>query len=258
MKLIKEYKSSETRFLAFDIETAPMAAEILEPLVPPFDPSEVKVGNLKDPAKVAEKIAEAEVKHKVRFIQDAALSPLTGQVCAFGVRTWFAGNVGSPDETENLVVAQTPVTNLEETILLKAFWETWTTSTNGGRTIWVGHNVLDFDLPFLVIRSRLLGIPVPGDLVRFAGHKYSFSLRVVDTRNLFALGRNLRDLKTSLGYLGGLMGLGGKNGDGKDFASLVNENNEAARAYLARDIELTALLAVRLGIEDLHGHPLPA
>ena len=37
----------------FDVETAPLPESELAAMVPPFDPAEVRTGNLKDPDKIA-------------------------------------------------------------------------------------------------------------------------------------------------------------------------------------------------------------
>ena len=71
--------------IVFDVETGPLAESELSALLPPFDPAEVKTGNLKDPAKIAEKLAEAEANHRRDFIERAALDPLTGRVIAIGM-----------------------------------------------------------------------------------------------------------------------------------------------------------------------------
>ena len=42
----------------FDIETGPLSEAELAVMVPPFDAAEVKTGNLKDPDKIAAKVAE--------------------------------------------------------------------------------------------------------------------------------------------------------------------------------------------------------
>ena len=52
--------------IIFDIETAPLLESELAALVPPIDPAKVKTGNLKDPEKIAAKLAEAEVNHRRR------------------------------------------------------------------------------------------------------------------------------------------------------------------------------------------------
>src|SRR5262245_13453189 len=71
--------------IIFDVETGPLADSELSALLPPFDPAEVKTGNLKDPSKIAEKIAEAEANHRRDFFDKAALDPLTGRVVAIGM-----------------------------------------------------------------------------------------------------------------------------------------------------------------------------
>jgi hypothetical protein len=98
--------------LYFDIETGPLPAEMLRELCPPyerpphpgtFDPSTIKTGNLKDPAKIREKIAAAEAahlqavasydadcltgeqQHFAAFCEKAALDATTGHVVAIGL-----------------------------------------------------------------------------------------------------------------------------------------------------------------------------
>ena len=59
-------------FYAFDIETMPDSSKtgsLPEP--------EVKLGNLKDPAKIAEKVAEARAEQVAKM----ALNPLYGRIC---------------------------------------------------------------------------------------------------------------------------------------------------------------------------------
>ncbi|HWI60040.1 MAG TPA: hypothetical protein VNZ22_22630, partial [Bacillota bacterium] len=61
----------------FDIETGALPAAEIANLMPAFDPTEVKTGNLKDPDKIAAKLAEAEANHRRDFLDRAALDPLT-------------------------------------------------------------------------------------------------------------------------------------------------------------------------------------
>ena len=77
--------------IVFDVETGPLAESELSALLPPFEPAEVKTGNIKDPEKVAAKIAEAEVNHRRDFFDRAALDPLTGRVIAIGVMAMAEG-----------------------------------------------------------------------------------------------------------------------------------------------------------------------
>jgi len=68
----------------FDIETGPLP--IAELVIPPFDPSQVKLGNIKNPDIIAEKIQRAEENHVSDYIKHAALDALSGQVLCIGYR----------------------------------------------------------------------------------------------------------------------------------------------------------------------------
>lgn len=238
------------RLVAFDIETGPLPTSTLEPLLPEFDPSEVKLGNAKDPALVAAKIEAAREKHRSDFIEKAALDPLTGRVLAVGLLVF-----GPNEERVSTDVAiNANSSDGAEREILEGFWRVFEKSLTGERTFFVGHNSTDFDLPFLVTRSRVLGVKVPSLVVRRSGNRCSFSDRFIDTRTVFALGRDVRSMKTSLGHLCRLLGLGDKAGDGADFAGLVEAGRlEEAKAYLLRDIQLTAHLANRLDVASLVG-----
>ena len=68
-------------------------------MMPAFDPAEVKTGNIKDPEKVAAKIAEAEANHRRDFIDRAALDPLTGRVVAIGLMKFDLRGEDAPSFT---------------------------------------------------------------------------------------------------------------------------------------------------------------
>ncbi len=108
-----------TRAIVFDIETIPQDEAKLLASLPPFDPAEVKVGNLKDADKIAAKIAEAEAKHKARWLSEAALSPVTGRVAM----------IGSMESIDGLTMATSIFYLQKDTIteetLLAGFWGYW-------------------------------------------------------------------------------------------------------------------------------------
>ena len=83
--MLRQTEGTFLQTIVFDVETGPLAESELSALLPPFDPAEVRTGNLKDPAKIAEKIAEAEANHRREFFDRAALDPLTGRVVAIGM-----------------------------------------------------------------------------------------------------------------------------------------------------------------------------
>jgi hypothetical protein len=219
----------------FDIETGPLPETELAALVPPFDPAEVKTGNLKDPDKIAAKLAEAEVNHRRDFFERAALDPLTGRVLAIGLLD--QGNVrilGDEDEPT----------------LLREFWLACR-GQMGRINPMVGFNTHLFDLPFLIRRSWKHGIAVPFGIRR---GRY-WGEEMVDLREAWQLGD--RQARGSLDSIARHLGVGakcvphgplsGKQITGADFAGLWQNDRTSAEAYLHNDLELTAKIATALG-----------
>lgn len=126
---------------SFDCETAPLPEAYLREnnLLPEFEPP----GNIKDPAK----LAEGEQAHIQKALSDAALSPITGSVCAVG---WM---IGADVKTYQSIMTTDGVTELT---LLKEFWRHVRNFLNmdQGNSL-MGFNIKKFDLPFLVRRSCL-------------------------------------------------------------------------------------------------------
>ena len=121
--------------MIFDIET------VADPDVIPFlDPPEAP-SNYKDPAKIQEYVANA----KKRQVEQLALRPWGCRIIAIGITV----NNGQP----LTMTARTPD---DEGRILGTFWQTWKLSHDN-----VGFNVLGFDLPVLIVRSRLLGVEMP-------------------------------------------------------------------------------------------------
>lgn len=227
----------------FDIETAPQDEATLLALMPPFDPSEVKVGNIKDADKIAAKVAEAELRHKARWLSEAALSPVTGKVACISIAAIRADGVdlgtvvnfadGSPDA---------------EAHEIERFWTMVEQSLNGSYTYFIGHNILDFDLPFLINRSRILGLRLPRHLYAVRGGRVYFSDHFIDTRTVWLMGRKPTENPSSLDFVAKALKVGSKNGSGADFAQLMQTDREAAHAYAANDIDLTRKVAASLGL----------
>lgn len=120
---------------AFDIETIPNT-EALKLMPEP----EVKTGNLKDPAKIAEKIAEA----KREQVEKAALDPLTARVACAA----FVSEKGSS------VSVMSSLTDVGETLIIQAIMNEL--AKDGIRiATWNGAG---FDLPMVYKRAMILGI----------------------------------------------------------------------------------------------------
>jgi hypothetical protein len=224
------------QFLAFDIETGP--ADGIESLIPPFDPSEVKVGNMKDPALIAAKIAQAEASHRSTFVSNAALAPESGKVLAIGLA--YIGDEGKPADFFALTG--------DEAEVLRSFWRIVSDSLTGktDRTLFVGFNSREFDLPFLVARSWVNSVSIPPAVFELRGRFPNWSSAFYDLRDLWILGRNSG--RSNLDTVARALTGEGKSGSGADFASDLASDPEAAIAYLRKDLELTCRVAYRMGL----------
>ena len=218
--------------LAFDIETGPLSEEVLRELCPPFDPSEIKCGNL-GPEKAAEKIKKAEAEHFENFRSSAALSATTGRVLAIG----YASD-------KLTFIAHEPA----EEQLIESFWSKFAACESAGRTM-VGHNIHGFDLPFLIRRSWMLGLDPPVDKLLSQGRYWNRIL--VDTMQRWQCG-NYRDY-VKLDILARSLGHNGKPDEitGADFARLyfgTEQERQQALDYLKNDLEMTRAVAIAMGI----------
>lgn len=217
----------------FDVETGALPESEIAAMMPPFDPAEVRTGNLKDPDKIAAKLAEAEASHRREFIERAALDPLTGRVVAIGLLHLAGGRceiIGHDDEGQTL----------------REFWQACRGEMGRVHQM-VGFNIYQFDLPFLFRRSWKHRVEVPFGIRR--GRYWADEM--VDLRDSWQLGD--RQSRGSLDSIAKHLGLGSKNGDGKAFAELWRTDREKAVGYLRNDLELTARIAGVLGVTGVLG-----
>ena len=272
-KAAKEKKAEAaipTGPLCFDIETGPEPEEKLRDFFEvdyskvkdvglidaEFDPGTVKLGNLKNEEKIAEKIAsEREKFDKAKaaaiaakasaaddqwreFVDRAALSPVTGRVLAVG---W----IGTNDVVQ--IWAVNPADADAEKKLLTTFWVSFRDCCKTDTTI-IGFNSHGFDLPFLIRRSWLLGVDVPDDVMGNGRPHRLF----IDLMQVWGCGN--RQERISLNDLSAFFGHGQKTEgvDGGDFARLYlsekPEDREKAIEYLRQDVRLTLAAAKRMGV----------
>ena len=201
----------------FDIETGPLP--IAELVIPPFDPAAVKLGNIKNPDIIAEKIQRAEENHVSDYIKNAALDALSGQVLAIGYRV--------EHEQPAVLCADTD----GEKAMLLQFWSMLDSFERKPQMI--GFNVKPFDLPFLFKRCWKHRLTVP---YWMRNGRYWTDL-IVDLREVWQLGDSRAH--GSLAAISRHLGLGDKAGNGAHFHELFKTDREAAINYCLRDVELT-------------------
>lgn len=198
----------------FDIETAPLPESEVSHLCPEFEAP----GNIKDP----EKIEAAIAAKRESWLEKLALDAVTGSVCAIGILL----------ENEPVI---TLVHETTEDVLIRSFWLSF--MAHSQQSQFIGFNIFKFDLPFLIRRSWKLGIEIPAGVRD--GRYFGDSL--VDIMEAYQLGN--RQEFISLDTVSKFLGVGEKNGNGKDFHKLTPDKQ---RSYLTNDLHLTKAVGDRL------------
>lgn len=246
--------------IVWDIETEALPLDQIEHFLPPFelpaelppfDPSTVKYGNVKDEAKRAEKlkeaisaheatkarwpeqVAEAKKLHVDGFLEKAALSATTARVLVIGYYSVEKDKVVIDDGKG------------DESKLIVNFWKQYQTCRAAPKKM-VGLNIFDFDLPFLMRRSWMLDIDVPAT-IRNSG-RY-FDNVFIDLRREWLCGQQFNSCPSNFDAIAKALGTPGKNGQsGADFARLWHEDRNAAIEYLSQDLKQPAAWAARMGL----------
>lgn len=245
--------------LIFDIETGGLPDEILRKFAPEFtepphpgefNPSAVKLGNLKDQTKINDKmesaraahaeavqshsanVEAARAEHWQKVVEGAALSPITGQVLAIGLRSAKGISILEGDESD----------------LIIAFWSQYEKMRQQNRQL-IGCNIFGFDLPFLIRRSWILRIDIPSTV---RDGRY-WNRLFVDLRDVWLCGQQWAQTPSSLDIMARALEVGEKPADigGGDFARLYRgtpEEKAAALEYLRNDLDMTAKVAERLAV----------
>ena len=129
--------------LTFDVETFPDTAA-LEFLSEPEAPA-----NYKD----AEKIAAYKAEARAKQIGKMSLDPALCRIVAMGA-----------DLDNTISVSVCPDEDVER-VTLQRFWDAWDNSAG----LPCGFNVIAFDLPVIITRSRILGVSYPLPVLRKYG-----------------------------------------------------------------------------------------
>jgi hypothetical protein len=263
-ELVATLKNERRAILVYDIETMPAPEEDIriffreEKIKLPkhpgnFDPQKVKYGNIKDPKKKDEKLQAEMAKHRqalASYIQDceqakkdawdefvagAALSPTIGRVLAIGY-----GLV-----TKDGLVYCLDIDEENERNLLRRHWAIAApVGARGGKLVsFNGHR---FDYPFLRRRSWAYDdVDAPCLITKYR----KMEDFCVDALEEYRTGGGWNE-NIKLDDLAKMMGLGGKTEGmtGDLFYETWKTDPEKALDYLARDVELTYLVAQRMGI----------
>jgi DNA polymerase III epsilon subunit-like protein len=159
--------------------------------------------------------------------EKGALNALTGRIVCIGELLDEDGKL-----TERALIDE------DEHRLLEYFWASLRPS---GADLLIGHNILEFDLPFIHQRSWILGVPRSRqiDMRRY------YTGDVVDTLQLWTNWSFRNSVK--LDTLSQVLGCGQKNGNGKDVAKWWAERDFGSiTRYCLEDVRITHRVFCRL------------
>ena len=210
----------------FDIETAPLMASEMNERMPTFKPR----ANLKDEAKI-----EADIKEKrEKFFDDAALSPFTGRVCAYGYAS---------GEDKKVTLVHYNGREEDEKAILTKFWNLYVNTED----TFVGFNINNFDLPFLIRRSYVHDLTMPRDIYNPVYRRYGS--RFIDMMDYWRLTNHQE--RISLSNFAVHVGLTPKEENGAFFHEWIKGNEDdvkKAEDYLTNDVELKRSVYQRIGL----------
>jgi predicted PolB exonuclease-like 3'-5' exonuclease len=181
--------------------------------------------NLTDPEKIKANLRER--------LEGAAKYPYTARIIALG---WC-------EEGEDIERVETCDGDASERHLLRDFIpRIWNGHGKDANQLLVTFNGLHYDLPLLMIRCRLLGVPCPEIDIRkyYTSHK--------DMLNILTYKGELE--WRSLTWFAKALGLDTSDAfSGKEIAQLYEDENwDAIKAHCASDVRLTRLVAERWGV----------
>lgn len=206
----------------WDIESAGLPEDQL--LIPEFEAAK----NLRDPEKIKADIADKQVAWR----NSTALRATTGRIIAFS-SAWDDEEPefhATPDERTMIDLL---MHDLKDVISVGAKAFAW--------------NGANFDQPFLAQRAAVHGIHAfKHFMVEYRG-RWSWHQAFTDPMQIWC-GPYQRSDGASLKNVAYALGLGLKEGNGKDFAKLLQDDPVAAKAYGLQDITLLRGIVTKMGL----------
>lgn len=139
--------------------------------------------------------------------------------------------------------------HLDEARTLRSFWK-MLGDFNTGRDLIIGHNALDFDLPFLYKRSRINRIH-PSVLLSFARYR---SAPIYDTMREWAHW-NPRDAYVSLSELAEILKVGITKTEGMEGGRIYDQflagDHDLIAEYCMRDVQMVRAVFYRMVFPEL-------
>lgn len=218
---MSRYADMDVSAIVLDLETGIRNHAAIAQYLDPVQPAR----NLRDPEKIAADIEQRSRERESKYGLDYNI----GDIVAVGYWTKATGTVVYPCRND-----------MEESAALTLLW-----GLCRQRTI-VGFNCKNFDLRYMVQRSRLLGIAHPTlDLGRYGKSSIVDLYGELTFNDGFSDGCMRRSLKSFARRFGIAVP---DHIDGANIQALVDEDDyDSITSHCVADVELTRQLAVRLG-----------
>ncbi len=128
--------------------------------------------------------------------------------------------------------------HMDESKTLRGFWQLLKQEFNPRHDLIIGHNLMDFDLPFIYKRSRIKRVK-PSIQFNFARYR---NAPIFDTMREWAMW-NLRETSISLSLLAELLEVGLEKTEGIDGSKVYDEfladNHALIAEYCLQDVEVS-------------------
>jgi predicted PolB exonuclease-like 3'-5' exonuclease len=225
------------RFAVLDIETIPNQ-DLPEGCIPQFDETSVKLGNLKDPFKIREKMQEARSEWESGLDKKMSLDPdLCQVVCAVGFDSEKGFETFASEEASDFHIGLN-------------VWA-WIRERYNNQVPLVSFNGIGFDLPVLQRRAMYQDVSVAPGMYQALTKRQEYNTDHYDLMLLLA-GRNpfSGKLETkSLNYYLNRFGLGSKMDDwdgSKVYPAWKEGRMEEILKYCQHDVEMTMRLFMQV------------
>jgi DNA polymerase elongation subunit (family B) len=221
------------KIMYIDIETVPQH--------PAFDMLDDKMKELWE--KKSSKISKEDVSPAEDYVR-------AGIFAEFGKIVCISAGIIKPENCDRTLRVKSFFGH-DEKKLLQEFSAALTSFTSHPGTNICGHNVKEFDFPYIARRMIINGLSLP-DILDVAGKK-PWEVKFIDTLDLWKFG----DFKhyTSLNLLTHIMGIPSPKDDidGSQVASVYYDEDDVERIarYCEKDVLATAQLFLRLKGEPL-------
>ena len=218
------------KYLCIDIETIPFQS-LPEGTMPEFDPESVKMGNIKDETKRAEKVAEAKAQFEAGLVKQMSLDPDLCEVIMVAILK----------EGDYLMESYGPYITEYERI-----YETWSliAAAYQSRIPLVTYNGMGFDLPILLHAAIRLDVAVSPFMYSALTQKYN-NPHHYDLMQWFSSWD--RQKWKPLDFYLKLFDIGAKTSDGSQVYDMWKAGeHDKIREYCEQDVLMTARLFERV------------